>query len=164
VLKATGPSEATREVDFPTATLEQTAQFAISYSSVWKDGHFAGDVYMVGPEQVSKTPESGEYLEKGAFAIRGERTYFEDTPVGAAVGIACEPETRVIGGPPAAVEAAAETWIRVEPGRYAQSDVAKKCYREFRARFADTAFVRQVASPDEIAKFLPPGGSRIVDG
>ena len=163
VLKATGPSESARDVDFPESTLEQVAQFAVSYSSVWKDGQFAGDVYMVEPDQVTKTPESGEYLEKGAFAIRGDRTYFEDTPVGAAVGIACEPETRVVGGPPAAVEASAETRIEVEPGRYAQGDVAKRIYREFRERFADTTFVRKVASPDEIAKFLPPGGSRIVD-
>ena len=162
VLKATGPSESARDVDFPESTLEQAAQFAISYSSVWKDGHYSGDVYMVGPDQVSKTPESGEYLAKGSFAIRGDRTYFDDTPVGAAVGIACEPETRVVGGPPAAVRRHAETWIEVEPGRYAQGDVAKRIYREFRERFADTTFVRKVASPDEIAKFLPPGGSRIV--
>ena len=163
VLKATAPSEAARDVEFPESTLEQTAQFAISYSSVWKDGQFAGDVYMVEPDQVSKTPESGEYLEKGAFAIRGDRTYFQDTPVGAAVGIACEPETRVVGGPAAAVEAHAETSVEVEPGRYAQGDVAKRIYREFRERFSDTTFVRKVASPDEIAKFLPPGGSRILD-
>ena len=163
VLKATGPSEAAKDVDFPESTLEQAAQFAISYSSVWKDGHFSGDVYMVDPDQVTKTPESGEYLEKGSFAIRGDRTYFEDTPVGAAVGIACEPETRVVGGPPAAVHDHAETWITVEPGRYAQGDVAKRIYREFRERFADTTFVRKVASPDEIAKFLPPGGSRIAE-
>jgi len=164
VLKATGPSEAARDVEFPESTLSQAAQFAVSYSSVWKDGHFSGDVYVVDPDQVTKTPESGEYLEKGAFAIRGDRTYFDDTPVGAAVGIACEPETRVIGGPPEAVGAHAETWIEVEPGRYAQGDVAKRMYREFRERFADTTFVRKVASPDEIAKFLPPGGSRIIEG
>jgi hypothetical protein len=112
---------------------------------------------------VTKTPESGEYLEKGSFAIRGDRTYFEDTAVGAAVGIACEPETRVVGGPPEAVHARAETWVAVEPGRYAQGDVAKRIYRQFRERFADTTFVRKVASPDEVAKFLPPGGSRILD-
>jgi len=163
VLKATGPSEAARDVEFPESTLAQAAQFAISYSSVWKDGHFSGDVYVVEPDQVSKTPESGEYLEKGSFAIRGERTYFEDTPVGAAVGIACEPETRVVGGPPDAVAAHAETWVEVEPGRFAQGDVAKRIYRTFRERFADTAFVRKVASPDEVAKFLPPGGSRILE-
>ena len=163
ILKATGPSEPTREVDVPQSSLEEAAQFAVSYSSVWKDGKFAGDVYAVDHDQVSKTPESGEYLEKGGFAIRGDRTYFEDTPVGVAVGITCEPETRVIGGPPSAIEGRAETTVRLEPGKYAQNDAAKRVYRELRGRFADESFVRKVASPDLIQEFLPPGGSRMVD-
>jgi len=163
LLKATGPSEASREVDFPESSLGEAAQFAASYSSVWRDGHFAGDVYAVSPDQVSKTPESGEFVEKGSFVIRGERTYYEDTPVGVAVGIQSEPTTRVIGGPPAPITERAETSIRIEPGRYAGNDVAKRIYREFRERFADTTFVRRVASPDLIAHFLPPGGSRILD-
>lgn len=163
ILKATGPNEPAREVEFPEETLEQTAQFAVSYSSVWKEGRFSGDAYMVRPEQVTKEPESGEYVGKGSFVIRGDRTYFEDVPVGCSVGIQCESETRVIGGPPEAIAGRAETAIRVEPGEFAQGDVAKRMYREFRERFADTSFVRSVASPDEIARFLPPGTSRIVD-
>ncbi|WP_049998320.1 ribosome rescue protein RqcH [Halococcus sediminicola] len=163
VLKATGPSEPTREVDIPDRSLEEAAQFAVSYSTVWKSGRFAGDAYMADPDQVSKTPESGEYLEKGGFAIRGDRTYFRDTPVGVAVGITCEPETRVIGGPPAAITDRTETAITVEPGQYAQNDAAKRLYREFREHFRDTSFVRKVASPDLIAEFLPPGGSRVIE-
>lgn len=163
VLKATGPSEPTREVEIPEGSLDEAAKFAVSYSSVWKDGRFAGDVYMAEPDQVSKTPESGEYLEKGAFAVRGDRTYFRDTPVGVAVGITCEPETRVIGGPSATITPRTETSITVEPGQYAQNDAAKRLYREFRERFQDTSFVRKVASPDLIAEFLPPGGSRVVE-
>jgi len=164
VLKATGPSESYDEsVTVPESSKREAAQFAVSYSSVWKDGKFAGDVYEVGPDQVSKTPESGEFLEKGGFAIRGDRTYYEGTEVGVAVGITCEPETRVIGGPPAAIEPRAVTSIEVEPGRYAQNDAAKRLYREFKGRFADDSFVRKVASPDRIQEFLPPGGSRMVD-
>jgi predicted ribosome quality control (RQC) complex YloA/Tae2 family protein len=163
VLKATGPSESAKEVDFPQSSLDQAAQFAVSYSSVWKDGKFAGDVYMVDPDQVSKTPESGEYLEKGGFAVRGDRTYFEDTPVGVAVGIQCENRTQVVGGPPAAIADDVATSITVEPGQYAQNDIAKRLYREFKSRFADETFVRKVASPDLIQEFLPPGGSRMVE-
>ena len=163
VLKATEPSEPARDVEIPDRSLEQAAQFAVTYSTVWKGGKFSGDVYMVEPDQVTKTPESGEFLSKGGFAIRGDRIYFDDTPVGCAVGITCEPETRVVGGPPVAVEERAETSIRIEPGQYAQGDVAKRIYRRFRERFEDTTFVRKVASPDEIQKFMPPGGSRIVE-
>jgi predicted ribosome quality control (RQC) complex YloA/Tae2 family protein len=163
ILKASDPSEPARDVEIPDRSLEEAAQFAVTYSSVWKDGRFGGDAYMVDPDQVTKTPESGEYLEKGGFAIRGDRTYFDDTPVGCAIGITCEPETRVIGGPPGAIEDRTETSVRIEPGRYAQADAAKRIYRTFRERFADTSFVRKVASPDEIQKFMPPGGSRMVD-
>ncbi|WP_162224472.1 ribosome rescue protein RqcH [Halorussus amylolyticus] len=163
ILKTSDPSEPSRDVDVPEESKRQAAQFAVSYSSVWKDGRFAGDAYMVTPDQVSKTPESGEYLEKGGFAIRGDRTYFRDVPVGVAVGIACEPHTRVLGGPPEAVVPQVEAHVEVEPGRYAQNDAAKRIYRAFRERFADTSFVRKVASPDLIQEFLPPGGSRMKD-
>jgi len=163
VLKATGPSESATEVDFPDSSLEQAAQFAVAYSSIWKEGRGADDAYMVRPDQVSKTPESGEYIEKGGFVIRGDRTYFRDVAARVAVGIVCEGETRVIGGPPPAVEPRAETSVRVEPGRYAQNDAAKLIYRQFRERFADQSFVRKVASPDLIQEFLPPGGSDLVE-
>jgi len=163
VLKAAPPGESGRNVEIPERSEREAAQFAVSYSSVWKEGTFAGDVYAVDPDQVSKTPESGEFLEKGGFAVRGDREYFRDVEVGVAVGITCEPDTRVIGGPPDPIEDRAETSVRVEPGRYAQGDVGKRIYREFRERFADTSFVRKVASPDAIQEFLPPGTSRIAE-
>jgi predicted ribosome quality control (RQC) complex YloA/Tae2 family protein len=163
LLKATGPSEPSRDVDIPRQSREEAAQFAVSYSTVWKEGRFADDAYMVTPDQVSKTPESGEYVEKGGFVIRGDRTYFRDVAASVAVGVACEPETRVLGGPPSAVGPQTETAVRLEPGRYAQNDAAKMVYRKFRERFADQSFVRKVASPDRIQEFLPPGGSELLE-
>jgi predicted ribosome quality control (RQC) complex YloA/Tae2 family protein len=163
VLKATEPDEAARDVDIPETSRREAARFAVSYSSVWKDGKFEGDVYEVDPEQVSKTPESGEYVEKGGFVVRGDREYYRDVSVGVAVGIKCEPDTRVVGGPPAAIEPRAETSIRLEPGQYAQNDIATRLYRAFRERFEDTSFVRKVASADRIQEFCPNGGSRMLE-
>jgi predicted ribosome quality control (RQC) complex YloA/Tae2 family protein len=163
ILKRTGPSEPSRDVEIPERSREEAAQFAVAYSSVWKDGRGAGDAYEVGPDQVSKTPESGEYLEKGGFAVRGDRTYYRDVPARVAVGVAVRPEARVLGGPPAAVEPATVTSVRLEPGRYVPNDMATMLYREFRERFADESFVRKVASADRIQEFLPPGGSRRLD-
>ncbi|MFP8951937.1 ribosome rescue protein RqcH [Natrialbaceae archaeon A-arb3/5] len=164
VLKATDPSEASSsDIELPATSIEEAARFAVSYASVWKDGRYAGDVYAVDSDQVTKTPESGEYLEKGGFAIRGDRTYHRDTPVDVSVGIQCEPYTRVIGGPSAAIEGQAATTIELEPGRYAQADAAKRLYRQFRERFEDESFVRKIASPDRIQHFMPPGGSRIAE-
>ncbi|QLD87775.1 fibronectin-binding domain-containing protein [Natronomonas salina] len=163
ILKATDPDEAARDVDIPDSSREEAAQFAVSYSSVWKDGKFEGDAYEVDPDQVSKTPESGEYIEKGSFVIRGDREYYRDVPVGVAVGVKCEPDTRVIGGPPSAIEPRVETSVRLEPGQYAQNDIAKRIYRTLRERFEDTSFVRKVASADRIQEFCPNGGSRMKD-
>jgi predicted ribosome quality control (RQC) complex YloA/Tae2 family protein len=162
ILKATEPDEAARDVDIPDSSTEEAAQFAVSYSSVWKDKKFSGDVYEVDPDQVSKTPESGEYIEKGSFVIRGDRNYYRDVPVGVAIGIKCEPDTRVIGGPPDAIEPRAETSVRLEPGQFAQNDIAKRIYRTFRERFEDTSFIRKIASPDRVQEFCPNGGSRMV--
>jgi predicted ribosome quality control (RQC) complex YloA/Tae2 family protein len=161
LLKATGPSEPSKDVDIPDTSKEEAARFAVTHSSVWKEGKFAGDAYMVTPDQVSKTPESGEYLEKGGFTIRGDRTYFENTEVDCAVGVQCEPETRVLGGPTRAIEDRVATHVELEPGQYAQNDIAKLIYREFKQRFADQSFLRKVASPDRIQEFCPPGGSRL---
>ncbi|WP_336135768.1 ribosome rescue protein RqcH [Natronomonas amylolytica] len=163
VLKATEPDEPAREIDIPDSSKQEAAKFAVSYSSVWKDGKFEGDVYEVDPDQVSKTPESGEYIEKGSFVIRGDREYYRDVPVGVSVGIKCEPDTRVIGGPPSAIEPKVETSVRLEPGQYAQNDIAKRLYRTFRERFEDTSFVRKIASADKIQEFCPPGGSTMVN-
>jgi predicted ribosome quality control (RQC) complex YloA/Tae2 family protein len=162
VVKASGPSEPAEAVDFPETTLEEAAQFAVAYSSTWKEGRFAGEAYAVTPDQVSKTPESGEYVEKGSFVIRGDRTYYRDVESEVAVGVQCEGQTRVIGGPPSAIEGRVATAVRLRPGRYAQNDAAKMVYREFKDRFADQSFLRKVASPDRIQEFLPAGGSEIV--
>ncbi|MBP1921223.1 putative ribosome quality control (RQC) complex YloA/Tae2 family protein [Halorubrum alkaliphilum] len=163
LLKAAGPSESADPVDWDEETLREAAQFAVSYSSDWKDGRGAGDAYMVEPDQVSKTPESGEYIEKGSFVIRGDRTYFEDVPCRVAVGVQCEPVTRAIGGPPGAIADRAATSVTLEPGMYAQNDAAMMVYRDLKERFADTSFVRKVASADQLQEFLPAGGSDIVE-
>ena len=163
ILKATAPDEPARDVDIPERSKREAARFALSYSSVWKEGKLTGDVYEVDPDQVSKTPESGEYIEKGSFVIRGDREYYRGVSAGVSIGIKCEPDTRVIGGPPAAIEATAETSIGLEPGQYAQNDIAKRLYRTFRERFTDTSFVRKVASADRIQEFCPPGGSRALE-
>ncbi|MYL16436.1 ribosome rescue protein RqcH [Halorubrum distributum] len=163
LLKAAGPSESADPVDFSEETLREAAQFAVSYSSDWKDGRGAGDAYMVEPDQVSKTPESGEYIEKGSFVIRGDRTYFEDVACRIAVGVQCEPVTRAIGGPPSAIVDRAAAHVTFEPGMYAQNDAAMMAYRSLKERFNDKSFVRKVASADQLQEFLPPGGSDIVD-
>jgi predicted ribosome quality control (RQC) complex YloA/Tae2 family protein len=142
----------------PESTLEEAAQFAVSYSSVWKAGMYAGDCYMVRADQVTRTPEHGEFLRKGSFVIRGERRYFRDVPVGVSVGITDE---RLIGGPPSAIKPKVQRGVDILPGEYSAEDLAKRIYRLFAGHVEDKRYLKGVASPEQIARFLPPGGSRI---
>jgi predicted ribosome quality control (RQC) complex YloA/Tae2 family protein len=142
----------------PESTQEEAAQFAVSYSSIWKGGLAAADCYLVKGDQVSKTPEPGEFLKKGAFVIRGERTYFKDTPLGLAVGIA---DGILVGGPVSAIKPKADPVLEIEPGELNADDLAKKIYRQFSDKVEDRAFLKAVAPVDLIVQFLPPGGSRM---
>ncbi|HUS76610.1 MAG TPA: ribosome rescue protein RqcH [Methanothrix sp.] len=142
----------------PESTLLEAAQFAVSYSSVWKGGLVAADCYLIKGDQVSKTPESGEFLKKGAFVIRGERTYFKDTPLGLALGIA---DGVLVGGPVSAVKPKSDPVVEIEPGELNADDLAKRIYRQFSDKVDDRAFLKAVASIDLIVQFLPPGGSRM---
>lgn len=145
--------------EVPESTLQEAAQFAVSYSSLWKSGHFSGDCYWIKSEQVTKTPESGEYLKKGSFVIRGERNYFKDIPLGIAVGLELKGETRVIGGPASAVRKHADYILEIIPGKFNQNDISKKIYRIYADEMNDPRFVKQIASPDQVAMMVPAGES-----
>jgi predicted ribosome quality control (RQC) complex YloA/Tae2 family protein len=144
--------------EVPETTLQEAAQFAVSYSSVWKAGLGSGDCYTVKGDQVTKTPEHGEFLKKGAFVIRGERRYFRDVPVGLALGIADE---MLIGGPVSAVKPRADPVLEIEPGEFNADDLAKRIYRLFLEKIEDRSYLKAIASVDQIVQFMPPGGSRI---
>jgi predicted ribosome quality control (RQC) complex YloA/Tae2 family protein len=147
--------------EVPESTLQEVAQFAVSYSSLWKAGQSSGDCYWVKAEQVTKTPESGEYVKKGSFVIRGERNYFKDIPLGVAVGLELKGETRVIGGPASAVRKHGDYILELTPGKFNQNDISKKIYRIYADELNDPRFVKQIASPDLVAMMIPAGESDI---
>jgi predicted ribosome quality control (RQC) complex YloA/Tae2 family protein len=141
------------------ATLSEAAQFAVSYSSIWKQGLSSGRCYWVYPKQVSKTPESGEHVPKGAFVIRGERHYLESA-ARLAIGVHDE---KIVGGPVSAIANVAPRFVVIEPGKYNQSDLAKMILRELLATTPEDQkkSLRKIIAVDEVAKFLPSGYSEI---
>lgn len=144
----------------PEATLQEAAQFAVSYSSLWKQGVRSGRCYWVYPNQVSKNPEPGEYVPKGAFIIRGERHYL-DAQMQLAIGVF---EDMVIGGPVQALRKSARPIVMVGPGKYNQNDIAKLIVRELLARVNDDErkALRKIITVDDVIKFVPPGTSDIL--
>jgi len=146
-----------------TARMDEVVQFAASYSGAWKSGHFSADVYSALPQQVSKTPEHGEYVSRGSFIVRGERTYYRNVPLGIAIGLQLEPQAAVIGGPSSAVRARAAVYVELKPGQFEHNDVAKKVLRILRQKAGDEVSkgTKTILNTEAVAAFVPPGGSDI---
>ncbi len=68
--------------------LEESAHMAICWSRAWQSGKGHGTVYAVKPGQVSKTAQTGEYIGKGAFIVRGQRKWFKDLDMKIGLGLA----------------------------------------------------------------------------
>jgi predicted ribosome quality control (RQC) complex YloA/Tae2 family protein len=147
-----------------TEKMDEVVQFAASYSGAWRSGHFSADVYAAKPGQVSKTPESGEFVSRGSFIVRGERTYFRDVPLGIAIGLQLAGEATVIGGPPSAVVNRAIVRVGLKPGQFEQNDVAKKVLRIIREQLSEEEkkALKPVLNTEAVAACVPPGGSDIM--
>jgi len=147
-----------------TEKMEEVAQFAASYSGAWRNGHFSADVYSAQPNQVSKTPQAGEFVSRGSFIVRGERTYYRNIPLAVGIGLMLEPQAAVIGGPPAVIKSRAKTFAELKPGQYEPNDVAKKVLRLLRQNITpdEEKLLKGVLNTESVAAFVPPGGSDIL--
>ena len=65
------------KTEVPISDLEQVGQFVVCRSNAWKP-KIMYNAYWVNPSQVSKTTFTGEYVEKGAFIIRGTKNYIKN--------------------------------------------------------------------------------------
>jgi predicted ribosome quality control (RQC) complex YloA/Tae2 family protein len=146
-----------------TEKMDEVAQFAASYSGAWRSGHFSADVYSVLPSQVSKTPESGEFVSRGSFIVRGERTYYRNVPLAVGIGLMLEPHAAVIGGPPSVIQGRTKAYLELRPGQYEPNDVAKKVLRVLKQNVTDEEekALKAILNTEQVAAFVPPGGSDI---
>lgn len=139
--------------------LEDCALFAAVFSKAWRLGFASVDVYFVYPEQVSKTPESGEYLSKGAFVIRGEKNFFKKIPLNLCVGVVDiekidknnKGKRVFVGSEKLFQKKHIEILAQLVPGKNKKSDIAKEMYNKL-----DTQTKKQI-SLDEIIQALPSG-------
>ena len=130
-------------------TLEEACLFATSYSRAWNQFGEAS-AYWVLPEQVSKTPESGEYVPKGAFIIRGKRNYYR-CKLEVAVGLVAVGDVeKLMGGPVVSVATRAKQYAILSPGVTKKSVIAQKLAKVFDV------------STDAVEKVLPPGELAVV--
>ena len=129
--------------------LKESGEFAASFSSAWSNGFSSQDVFWVHPDQVSKTPESGEFLPKGSFVIRGHRNYIRGARVKLAIGIVDYEGKRIMAGPIEALEAHCENFVVIKPGYTKKEALAKKIINKINED--------DLLTLDDIIRVLPSG-------
>lgn len=150
--------------EIPQETKEEAAKFAATNSEAWKN-YYSADVYQVKPHQVTKNPESGEYVEKGSFVIRGKRKYYRNVKLEYSVGLEIDELTRIIGGPPSAVKKNAKYYEQIKPGDQERGEVSEIiCQRiKEKSKPEEEKIIEKIVSPDEVERFFPPGKLRLKD-
>ncbi len=121
-------------------TLKECAQATACYSKAWKLGHSSEEVFYVKPEQVSKEAEPGEFVAKGAFMVRGERTFLRPR-LEYSFGLV---EDEIVAAP----KVNSKKVIIVVPGREKKSSLAKKIKGKLKG-----------GDIDDIVRFLPGMGA-----
>ena len=129
--------------------LKESGEFAASFSSAWSKGFTTQDVFWVRPDQVSKTPEAGEFLAKGSFVIRGHRNYIRGARVKLAIGIVDYEGKRIMAGPIEALEAHCENYVVLKPGFTKKEAIAKKILHKINED--------DLLTLDDIIRVLPSG-------
>ncbi|NOZ82456.1 MAG: fibronectin-binding domain-containing protein [Euryarchaeota archaeon] len=147
----------------PESTIQEAFDFAVAYSRAWKQGIASARVYWVKPEQVSKRAESGEYLAKGAFVIRGRRNYgVGSTRV--AIGVVFQDDVpRVIGGPTKAIAKRAEALVELVPGSVKSGELAKQLRARLAEKLGDRGRLVESLPVEEFLAFIPPGTGEVVE-
>jgi predicted ribosome quality control (RQC) complex YloA/Tae2 family protein len=130
----------------------EVADATCSFSRAWKLNLSTTSVFFVSPDQVTKEANSGEYLTKGSFVIRGKTNYI-DNKINLAVGKIKDGEYKdmIICAPLEAVKASCDVFVRIKQGDSKSSDIAKMLRKILGAE-----------SVDEILRILPPGNISLV--
>lgn len=132
------------------ASIREACVFSLSMSRAWSAGIASGSAYWVFPEQVSKTPESGEYVSTGSWIVRGRRNYLFNLPLELEIGFAKIRDGSIPMISPSGVIAVDSISVTLRPGTEKRNSVV--------ATIAKLLDVKK----DELDALLPPGNSSIV--
>ncbi len=130
-------------------TLKEACIFSACYSKAWSQFSEVQS-YWVLPEQVSKTPQSGEYVPKGSFIIRGKRNYVKCSLEMGIGEIYIHKIKKIMGGPINSIKKISKKYVLLKPG-----NIKKNVSVEIIAKELGT-------SPDNIMRILPPGNISII--
>ena len=131
--------------------LRHACVFAFCHSKAWVSAMSNGSAFWVYPDQVSKTPNPGEFVPRGAFIIRGKRNYEYHIETELGVGeIEYEDERKVMCGPVDLIENMSEKYFIIRPGRGKNKQTPNEIAKAFDV------------PEEEISRILPPGDSEVI--
>ena len=129
----------------------EACNFSLSYSKAWGARVSSGHSFWVENDKVSKTPNTGEFLAKGAFVIRGKRNWYRNLELNIAVGVIdYNGNPKFMGGPISSIEKYSEKYVIFRPGFTERKIVIRKLSEPFNA------------DPKDIERLLPSGGYDLV--
>lgn len=128
--------------------LREAASMIASYSSAWKSGAGNLDVYWVRPNQVTKSPPSGESLKKGAFYIEGQREYIRDVPMTIYIEVIYDSYEYSANAVPYRPK---NSFIMLEPGNTKRDEIITKIIKTFSDK------TKILLEKDRLDKLIPQG-------
>jgi len=133
------------------SSMLEACNFSLSYSKAWGARVSGGHSFWVDNDKVSKTPNTGEFLAKGSFVIRGKRNWNRNLELNVAIGLTTYDENpKFMGGPISSIEKHCEKYVIFRPGFTERKIVIRKLSEAFSAESTD------------IEKLLPSGGFDLV--
>lgn len=130
-------------------TLQEVTNATFTFSRALKLGLTTANVFWVKPDQVTKEANTGEYLPKGAFMIRGKTNYMYPS-FDLAIGLTAE--DKIMCGPKAAIKKNCVKVLVLERSENQKpSDTAKKV----------KSALKSSASLDVIIRALPAGAVQV---
>ncbi len=130
----------------------EASSFSLTYSKAWGARVASGHSFWVENTSVSKTPNTGEFLAKGSFVIRGKRNWNRNLEVKLTIGmIKYEGKEKLMAGPTEAFADKSKKYLTFKPG-FVERKVA--------VRKISKAFDEETS---EVEKLLPSGGFELID-
>ncbi|MDR3282657.1 MAG: NFACT family protein [Candidatus Methanoplasma sp.] len=131
--------------------LREACMFALAQSKAWVAAMTEGSAFWAYPDQVSKTPNAGEFVPRGAFIVRGKRNYEHHIPMELGVGeIEYQGSRKVMCGPVGLFSDCPKHMV-IRPGRGKIGRKAGDIAKEFQV------------PEEEISRILPPGDVEITE-
>lgn len=132
------------------AELRQACQFAITQSKAWIAALSEGGAFWVYPDQVSKTPNPGEFVPRGAFIVRGKRNYEYHLPMELTIGEIYHEGARKVMCGPSDCFPDCDRYMVIRPGKPKSGRKANEIAKRFDV------------PEEEISRILPPGDVEVV--